>query len=128
MKTVLEHLNSLPTDVKDMALENYRRHYKQLPVEPNSVWDALVLAFNWNISREGREFWETVYFKLKEDAARPKEIKKKPAPHKKAKKKLDLEIGKYKSVRKLNIKYSEYTSMDSALENVFQATTTRRIK
>lgn len=132
MKTVLEHLNDLPSDVKDIALENYRRQNKQLPAEPNSIMDALVLAFNWNKSPEGRIFWDHVYFRLKaeaEEAKKPK-VKTRRQPVKKVKIEPVTMVKKEKEpkIRKPTIKYEEYLSMDCALESVLESEHRKEIK
>ena len=55
MKTVLEWLNELPEVARDKAVTNMEPASADVKVSYLSI--ALVVAFNWEGSPEGRNYW-----------------------------------------------------------------------
>ena len=61
-KKIKDWLNNLNNPYKKQAITNLNTSVRDLKV--NSISNALLLAFNWNTSLEGREYWGEVYERL----------------------------------------------------------------
>ena len=61
MKTIREHLESLPEPYRTQALENMRPEKALVFPSMNCRGEALTLAFDWERSPEGYLYWEERY-------------------------------------------------------------------
>jgi len=65
MATVEYWLNKLELQHKDKALTNYKKFQGEINgrkyTESNSIHGAISVAFSWNMSPEGWEYWMEVY-------------------------------------------------------------------
>jgi len=132
--TVKEYLEKLPLKYRYDALYNHSKYNKKLDATPNSISDALILAFKWNKTIEGYSYWEQCYKESKTDFYEPPiiipkriinsvYIKKKPVKSKTIKvkepyKKIKEEIEEFNEpITRYGIVYK---SLDDALESVFK--------
>ncbi len=60
MKTIKEHLETLPEPYRSQALENYNPRFlgDDPPQKFEQVSEALIYAFDWTESPEGEEYWD----------------------------------------------------------------------
>lgn len=63
METIEYYLKQLPKEVSEKALANTSD--ERLTLLSKGVSDALSLAFSWDRSKEGHEYWSDVYFNNK---------------------------------------------------------------
>jgi len=62
---IVKYLKQLPKEYKEKALKYHSKYNKHTKVYPNSIGDALILAFKWSNTEEGRKYWEHVYNLIK---------------------------------------------------------------
>lgn len=58
MNTVLDHINHLPSCIRDRALKQTSRN--RLYLLATNMTAALSFAFSWTYSEEGEEYWKKV--------------------------------------------------------------------
>lgn len=62
MTTILNWLETLPSPIRERAIENCRVSFNgDTTVVKKSVGDALVAAFSWENSPEGLDYWNRIY-------------------------------------------------------------------
>lgn len=70
-KTILEWLEEAKQqgyDWADAAIRNYDPNFLlKYPSDVDSLSDTLIFAFSWDKSPEGRDYWEPIVDKLRED-------------------------------------------------------------
>lgn len=63
MKTIIEWLGEIEDSaVRTKALKNL--HHLATKEPAISIGDALIVAFNWNETEEGEDYWHEVYYTL----------------------------------------------------------------
>ena len=64
MKTILEHLETLPEPYRTQAIENCKNLSNTSKDRTNNVMSAIVMAFDWAESPEGSGYWQRYWYSL----------------------------------------------------------------
>jgi len=61
MKTIKEWLSELPEPARSQALDNYEGPENRMA---SSILEALMIAFIWEATVEGWDYWNNIYEEL----------------------------------------------------------------
>jgi hypothetical protein len=78
MKTIRQHLEDLPSPVREAAIEYYEQsslYQQNIAVYTSTLAQALYRAFYWDNTREELEYWDSVYLAIESGRKLP------PLPH-----------------------------------------------
>ena len=76
MKPILQHLEELPEPYRTQAIENYENPELEFPKRKaacKTVMDALEVAFDWERSPQGNDYWGECWVECKSRLSKPKE-------------------------------------------------------
>lgn len=65
MKTIRDWLEELPEPYKTQAIDNAPEN--NLKCQDDSLHEALAGAFFWSYTKEGYDYWDNLYTKLKHE-------------------------------------------------------------
>ena len=128
LKSEIQWLRELPYDTYSRAWVNVTMQNKTMATaerQTTSLSDAIINAFTWHSSTEGREFWQAVYDKyyqqetsLNKDLGEPYSASRQPAPMlcNGAEKVVQRQVPMDETVRMLRINGAYCDSADSIQE------------